>query len=377
MMKYLLLIFILINTIPACENENEAFTFYRLGIDAFNQGNQYAAIDHLEKAYNLCNSNDQIRKNYFNLLVSDGNRSVMNNEYQTARETLTKAYNLDPNNTDVLFLLGYTYYRLHELQKSYDHWQKALDINPSLTKVKKYLAKIEKELNVQSNYKQTEALLFDIRFDYSAVKQELSDLRGHLMNCYREVGQNFNYFPTQTIIVILYGENEFNELWNKNNAIQGLYDGKIRLPVNYQKKSLLRLKSIISHEYTHALVHDLSAGRCPRWIHEGLAGYEESRYVAPNLSSLHHAMKQKRTLTFAELESDVWKRRKFVNLAYTQSFMIMDYIIHRWSQSFIITLLEHLRNGGTFEEIIQNDTNRSLKQLDREWKEYARKKYGL
>jgi hypothetical protein len=40
---------------------------------------------------------------------------------------------------------------------------------------------------------------------------------------------------------------------------------------------------LVVHEYTHAAIHDLSRGRAPRWLHEGLAQVLEGATSDPML----------------------------------------------------------------------------------------------
>ena len=53
--------------------------------------------------------------------------------------------------------------------------------------------------------------------------------------------------------------------------VGALFDGKIRLPVAMPSSDGPGLERLIMHEYAHDAIHDLSRGRAPRWLHEGLA----------------------------------------------------------------------------------------------------------
>ncbi|WP_447972746.1 tetratricopeptide repeat protein [Nitrospira sp. Kam-Ns4a] len=85
---------------------------------------------------------------------------------------------------------------------------------------------------------------------------------------YHRVGRRLGYFPTERIAVFLYPERRFRELIAGPVWAQGVFDGRIHLPVDVGAASP---DSTLAHEYTHALVHRLSGGRAPAWLDEGLA----------------------------------------------------------------------------------------------------------
>ena len=65
--------------------------------------------------------------------------------------------------------------------------------------------------------------------------------------------------------------------------VTGLFDGKIRLPAGGALPTRRELERILAHEYAHAVVHDLTRGRAPRWLHEGLAQALDGATVDPML----------------------------------------------------------------------------------------------
>ena len=111
----------------------------------------------------------------------------------------------------------------------------------------------------------------DIRFDYQALGNGIYNIRDFLMEAYEKIGQQFGRYPTYPITVILYREHEFRMVNNVPEFVAGIYDGKIRIPVNFSRYPLSTLKGILFHEYTHALIHDLAGASCPIWLNEGIA----------------------------------------------------------------------------------------------------------
>ena len=418
---YILIIFLLIaNSVFAYNLSEEALNLNNKGIKALKERNYPTAVKYLENALRLQQDSETLRKNLFiayknfatelahesrydkagdyfkkgirlfpddiklrsnlaSILTRKGQQAYAEKDYGKAEKALKEALEIDPGNPNILFLLGNAFYYQQDLVRTCELWQKALEANPSNNEIRKSLERLQREINAEDRFRKRETLIFDIRFDHTAINSDIFSIREYLMECYRDIGQNFDYFPDHTIIVILYKENEFRGLRNFNDWISGLFDGKIRLPVNYDRYPLLSLKKILRHEYTHALVFDLAGKQCPIWINEGLAVFEEAKCEAPNLSALRHALSTGHTLSFRDLEnfSGVWRNDRLAPLAYSQSYVMVDYLLSRWNRYFVNQMLKQLKNGHSFKTILSDETNRSLEEFEREWKEHAQKKFGL
>ena len=83
--------------------------------------------------------------------------------------------------------------------------------------------------------------------------------------------------------IVLYEGVQFHDVTRVHGWVTGLYDGKIRLPLGSGLPSGAALEQLVVHEYAHAAIHELSRGRTPRWLQEGLAQYLEGVRVDPLL----------------------------------------------------------------------------------------------
>ena len=70
-------------------------------------------------------SADTLDVNYLN-----GKEQFANQNYQVAIRYLLKAVETDPENPDVLNLLGYSYRNLEMNHKTFDYYEKALSLDP-------------------------------------------------------------------------------------------------------------------------------------------------------------------------------------------------------------------------------------------------------
>lgn len=96
-----------------------------------------------------------------------------------------------------------------------------------------------------------------------------------LEQAYQEIGRTFSYYPDRTILAVLYTDQQFRDVTQSPAWTKALFDGKIHLPIGGPIENEALLKKVVYHEYTHALVHQLSRGKTPTWLNEGLALYFE------------------------------------------------------------------------------------------------------
>jgi len=93
-------------------------------------------------------------------------------------------------------------------------------------------------------------------------------------------GSGFGLFPTETIVVLLYPNQDFRDITRSPNWVGALNDGKIRVPVSGLTQMTPDLARVLKHELTHSFVRQITLGRCPTWLNEGLAQLEEGSTTA-------------------------------------------------------------------------------------------------
>ena len=306
------------------------------------------------------------------LIVNQGTALLRNNDSEGAQRYSDEALHRDGENFAVRCLAGDVAYARHQLPKAREHWEAAKKIEPSNRNIIDRLQKLNRELVAERSFSQTEAAHFDIRFDYRALGNNVFDIRDYLMEAYNRVGQDLDLFPSYTVAVVLYRESDFRLVNNVPEFVAGLYDGKIRLPVNFSRYPLATIKGIIFHEYTHAIIHDLAGRSCPVWLNEGIAMREMNPYLPAAAGVLRQALASGATIPFDRLnDRATWNSPSLVNLAYAQSWMMAEYLFFRWSNSRTRNLLTRFKKGVPFTTILREEMNRTPEQFEEEWKKYA------
>lgn len=357
--------------------KNLAVTYNNYALALNQKDNIEDAKKYLYKAVETDPQNHQFKENLANVIYNGAESFFRDGDYSVTAKELQEALSFSPNHTPSLILLGQIYYQKQELNQAKTLWEEAYKYDPGNTELRKLLARIKEEEKIENNLKQLDAYYFDIRFDKEVVDSEIYDIRYWLQEAYRDIGRDFNYYPKHKMPVILYTHEDFKDLRKTPDWIAGMFDGKIRLPVKKETLTETEIKRLIWHEYTHAVILDLAQGKCPIWFNEGLAKWEETKQQPPDLTPLKEAIQKNSLIPLAKLEScfSLHTSPDRVNLAYLEAYSFIEFILDRWNFYIIRGILEQLKNGKSIEEAFQEETYRSIDQVDSYWQEYLRKRY--
>jgi tetratricopeptide (TPR) repeat protein len=346
-----------------------------LAAEQYNHGDAPKAAATLKQGLSYLPRDPLLRTDLIVVLINQGSALLGSKSYARAQECASEALELDEGNAVAQRLAGDIAYALQDLSSARTHWQAALKADPGDTNVANRLKQLGKEQNAERNFSKMEAYHFDIRFDYQALGSGMYDIRQFLIDAYEKVGQDFDIFPQYPIVVILSKENEFRMVNNVPEYVAGLYDGKIRVPINFKRYPLPTIKGVLSHEYTHAVIFEVAGSSCPIWLNEGLAMREMDGQLPVSAEPLRRSLNSGAVLSLDQLtDSRTWRDPQKVWLAYAQAWIMTEYLFSRWSNSQIKDLLGRIKQGGSFVPLLREYMNRTPAQFEEEWKAYARGK---
>src|SRR5947207_456276 len=147
---------------------------------------------------------------------------------------------------------------------------------------RRLLEKIERERRVEAAFSRETTEHFVVKHR-AAGGEAVRPVVQALERAWERVGDQLDYHPTERVTIVLYEGVQFHDVTRVHGWVTGLYDGKIRLPLGSGLPSGAALEQLVVHEYAHAAIHELSRGRTPRWLQEGLAQYLEGVRVDPLL----------------------------------------------------------------------------------------------
>jgi tetratricopeptide (TPR) repeat protein len=172
---------------------------------------------------------------------------------------------------EVRVLLAHLYDRRDDADRALEHLRTVLSDDPAHAAARRLLDKVEREARVEAGFQREVTSHFVVKWHAAGDAEARGPLLAGLATARERVVAELGDAPRERVTVILYDPTQFQDVARVHGWVTGLYDGKIRLPAAGALPPRPELERILVHEYAHAAIHDLSRGRAPRWLHEGLA----------------------------------------------------------------------------------------------------------
>ncbi|MFQ5847462.1 MAG: tetratricopeptide repeat protein [Candidatus Methylomirabilales bacterium] len=287
-----------------------------------------------------------------------------------AAEALREARDLNPQAEKVHRLLGEAYYQRGDIVQALSTWEEGLRIHPGDRELKRLIAQAEGERKVYEKYHRRPGHHFTLRY-VGGVQEELGREILHVLErAYEEVGYNLNHYPRHAVEVIIYSDEDFQALTELPVWVGGAFDergGRIRIPIRGIRQAA-DLTALLYHEYTHVVIRDITAGRVPAWLNEGLALIEQRTPMDGAVDSVRQLAAQGKLPSLRTLNGTfVGLTGPEASVAYAVSYAATRYLIERWSLWDAQRLLHQLGEGVPFEKALEETTRLTLAEFEQEW----------
>jgi len=362
---------ILFGTSSPAEDSSAGERWWSL-VEQANANEDYAsALDYLSRIEQSEPENNQLIQARVSLLNNLGNKYYRERDLSRARYTYLEALEIDPSNFVTLRMLGEIAYFSQRLNDAERYWVKASALKPGDTTLASLLRKLREEKKVEGNLDSSSLANFDIRYHGNDPDYNIYDIQGDLLDAYQEIGYDFNYYPVRSLVVLLYNDTEFSQIRNTPDWVGALYDGKIRLPVRSGQQGMAELKTILWHEYTHALINDAAGNNCPRWLHEGLAQYQQAKVVPIDQGPLDHAADNGILIPLSRLDRAFGFDQSAgrARLAYAQAYSITNYLLEKYGFWKMNVILQELKKGRGWIELLEDELLMPIEDLEKEWRD--------
>jgi len=340
-------------------------------------GNYEKALSHFENA--LYQSPENMK-----LIGKCGLAAQQLMHYEKALGYFEKALKLFPDSFFLLFSAGRCNYELKYYEEAIEYWEKAAKI-----------AKNEKEqMAVENAIKAAKEMLastdgttrdenqrFVIHFAGSS-QDDLGDFAFDTLDeIFFQVTDSLQFNPDVKINVVFFLTEEYykiNKDWSAG-AAQGI---QIMIPLKSGYKSQEYVKGLLAHEFTHTIIHLKTNNRCPLWLNEGLAQYQEFTAANGSPEEMRYDFQSAYQNEFVENQNFMNLRdvpgymqggsRNQVTKAYIASYLAVRCLADFYGESSFDTLLSALGQGKSVDEAMVEATGKDMNDFQSEFEEWLR-----
>jgi Tetratricopeptide repeat len=296
-------------------------------------------------------------------LLGAGATANLRGRSEEARQYLAGALKAQPSLTAAALLLGEILYREADLQGAIDVYEQALARAPGDPKLAARLETWRREAAVHETLTTRLATHFTILFEGPADQPMAARVSEMLESIYWQVGGALGAYPPNVLTVILYSKEQFRDVTQSPSWAGGLYDGRIRVPVAGRVDEH-DLRRVLTHEFTHAVIHSLAPRGVPQWLNEGLAVLmEKGGGQAPALSP------DTAVPPLARLEGSFDKLSpEEARTAYAASAAATQALLDRGGPMVIYNLLTNLGSGMRFDEAFERAALVPYREFAQTWR---------
>ena len=333
-------------------------------------GHRQQAQAYFQHALGLTPDNAAILTHYAAVLLLGG-------DHRRALEAAQRAALLAPDSPDAFAVLGFAQFMSDRSRDAIASWKHSLQLRPDAT-VQRYLAKAQREVAAEANFSQSETGHFTLRYEG---RQTSDEFRRQLLQAleadYNDLVSQLDGEPRYSIPVVLYTEQEFFDVTQAPGWTSAMNDGKLRIPVSGLTELTPGLARVLKHELAHSFINQLSAGRCPQWLHEGIAQLLEPRTAAPFGRRLGLLMAQHQALPFNMLDGSFIRfSTPEARLAYDESLAAAEYVRDTYGMEDLVRILQRIAEGSSTEAALRATIHCDYAGLENDVGSFLQNKYG-
>lgn len=306
-------------------------------------------------------------------------------QIEEASRVADKLLSVVPENPYVCFFVGEVRFYEGNYEESLSSLKKAREEPRIASKGREFYDLVDKVYQTAGKFQEvkTEHFLFRYNEEKDAILVDYA--LDALEKAYHAIGNDLDYFPGEPVLVEVFPDAESfctistltkEEIETSGTIAICLFNRVIITSPRLQPRGYQWLDTL-THEYVHYVIMKKTYNRVPVWLHEGIAKYEEKRWIdslPPRLpvsleSLLAEAVEKDYFITFDQMHPSLAKLKKKEDtaLAFAEVFTVIDYLFERGGYPLIATILEGIKNGSSTEDAIQLATGVPFYEFEKDW----------
>ncbi|MDM8518039.1 tetratricopeptide repeat protein [Desulfobacterales bacterium HSG16] len=343
------------------ENSRKSVSLYKRGVRAYKKNMYGEAIEWFEKAIETNEQNPS-------LYIWLGNSLFNRSDYESSKRAFENALSIKPDHFDAHFSLARIYYLTSEPELALEHMELASGIDPSSRLAQKYLVRLQKQIDADLLLENESNYIFSVSFDGDRNPELRNMVIDILMDAYFAIDYEFDARPDRQISVMLLTKEKFFDITQSPAWSGGVFEGQIKIPVSGY--DLDRLKTVLIHEYVHAVIFHLMQNRCPWWLNEGLAQYFSKDEVvnAKKMSRSMELVASQDGIRLAGLPGKISKNAEKAfdsySLALSATAFLFDDLLTLYQFQDLLT---EMGQGKTFEQALEQVSDIDMEEFENQW----------
>lgn len=310
--------------------------------------------------------------------------ALLQMQYEKATPLFEKLLTSKPQDFLLLYSLGRCHYELKHFEEAIDCWERALTLtNDEREKqaIKNSLNSAREMMASTDDSTREENQRFVIHFAGDS-QQDIGDITSDaLEDIYFQVTDSLNFSPDVKINVVFFLTEDYYKVsreWSAASA-QGI---QIMVPLKSGYKTPDYVKGLLAHEFTHTIIHLKTNNRCPLWLNEGIAQYQEfavaygsADIIRPDYESIMQSefvQKQNPTRLSQVQGMMSGSSRLDVSKAYIASYLAVRCMADFYGEQSLDTVLSSLGQGKSIDESMVEATGKNMIDFQDEFEHWLR-----
>jgi tetratricopeptide (TPR) repeat protein len=332
-------------------------------------GDRALGIAYMQRAVTLAPGDAALLSWYVSALIRAG-------RYSDALPQAERMAELAPSRPEAFTLLGLALYHADQTERAVRAWKQSVELRPDPA-VQQLLAKAERELSAEGGFRRQESVHFTVHYEGQLSNDGLAaQMLQSLESGYAELSRDLELSPREPITVVIYSKKPFFDVTQAPAWAGGMYDGKLRIPVEGLERLTPDLARVLKHELTHSFLALLTDQRCPGWLQEGLAQAFEPRSLPMPGRLLAQVFEQKKQIPLQQLRGTFGGLdRAQAAIAYSESLAAVQYLQSRFALSGVQDILKRIASGNSAEQALQAVTGMDYEDLEKNLGAYLAETY--